>query len=99
MSNLYIQVENNVPVNHPAYESNLIEAFGEVPTNWIPFVRVAYPELGTYEVLSQPVPTYEAGGDVFTDRWHIRDMDTVERLAKDKAIADAEELLTGVTTP
>ena len=93
MNSLFIQVANGVPINYPAYESNLLAAFGKVPSDWVPFVRVEQPALGLYQLLIRPTPTYEYDGGVFTDRWHVREMSTVERVAKDKAIA-AEELLT-----
>ena len=52
--NLYIRVENGQPVNHPSLEENLIQAFGEVPSNWEPFVRVVPPFLGDYETFDDP---------------------------------------------
>ena len=41
--NLYIQTENGQPINHPAFEDNLIQAFGEVPAHWAPFNRIHQP--------------------------------------------------------
>jgi len=41
---LYIQVENGQTVNHPALAANLIAAFGEIPFNWKPFLRIVSPE-------------------------------------------------------
>lgn len=89
--NLYIQTENGVTVNHPAYEANLLQAFGSVPSNWIPFVRVHCPVAGTYQVFDSPEPTYEYHNDVWTDVWSLREMDAAEIVIKDKAIADAIE--------
>ena len=92
---LYINTEDGNSVGHPAYLSNLTDAFHEIPPSWKPFVRSIQPILGTYYTLSQPEPTYENGGGVFTDRWHVRDMNMIERAAKDEAIAEVE-LLIGV---
>jgi len=44
--NLYIQVENGITKNHPAFEDNLIQAFGSVPQQWELFIRVEPPILG-----------------------------------------------------
>ena len=86
MDNLYIQIEDTLPVNHPAYESNLIEAFGEVPPNWVPFVRVDGPVLGVYRKFDTSQGhegcgcEYVATSDGFTDVWHILSMTSDERL-------------------
>jgi hypothetical protein len=31
---LYIETENGWVKNHPAFENNLLEAFGSIPENW-----------------------------------------------------------------
>jgi len=48
---LYIETENGQVKNHPAFEDNLIQAFGQVPEHWVPFERVERPVLGQYEVM------------------------------------------------
>lgn len=85
--NLYIQVENGVSINHPALEENLIHAFGSVPDNWEPFLRIERPMLQEYEVLESEEPTYEKIDGVWTDVWHIRDMTEEERSQRDEEIA------------
>jgi hypothetical protein len=80
--NLYIQTENGQPVNHPAYEDNLIQAFGEVPSHWEPFVRVERPTLGNYEKWDDPDVTYEKVDGVWTDVYQIVAMSAEEKIAK-----------------
>ena len=48
--NLYIQIENNQPINHPAFEENLLQAFGAIPAHWEPFVRVERPLPTLYQM-------------------------------------------------
>jgi len=72
--NLYIETENGQPKNHPAFEDNLLQAFGAVPENWKPFERVQRPEIGVYEVLQSEQPEYQLIGDIYKDVWAVRDM-------------------------
>ena len=81
---LYIQVENNQTVNHPATEDNLIAAFGSIPSNWEPFVRVQRP-VPVYEVFESNDPTYEKIDGVWTDVWSLRPMTDSEIIAKQQA--------------
>jgi hypothetical protein len=87
--NLYIQVENGQAVNHPAYESNLLQAFGSIPNGWEPFTRVEAPVLGVYEVLEFDVPIYIKIDGVWTDLWNVRDMTAEEITAKQQATIEA----------
>lgn len=77
---LYIQVENGNTVNHPALEDNLLQAFGRIPENWQPFVRVSRPMPKLYEVLESVEPTYEFVDGVWSDVWQIREMTPEEKL-------------------
>jgi len=64
--NLYIQVENGKPINHPAFEDNLIQAFGSIPANWKPFKRIPQPSpnaVCTY--------TLSLDGKTWQDTWTI----------------------------
>jgi len=88
MTTLYIQVENNVPVNHPAYEDNLIQAFGTIPVNWTPFVRIDKPLCLVYQVCDAE-PVYEKVEGIFTDVWVLREMTPSEILAKQQVVQDA----------
>jgi hypothetical protein len=81
MSDLYIQVENNQTVNHPAYASNLLQFYPSIPDNWQPFIRVPKPKPLVYQVVAED-PTYQLIDGIWTDVWAIRDMTDEERQAK-----------------
>jgi len=87
--NLYIQIEDNQPVNHPATEDNLIQAFGEVPAHWEPFVRVEHPTLGEFEKWGDPLVTYEKVNGVWTDVYHVVEITAEEKAAIKQAKIDA----------
>jgi hypothetical protein len=77
--NFYIETKNGEAKNHPAFEHNLIEAFGSIPEHWEPFVRVARSALGTYKTTDANTPTYEKINGVWTDVWPVRDMTAEEK--------------------
>ena len=78
---LYIETENGVTKNHPAYEDNLIQAFGAVPAHWEPFIRVATPTtIGVFEVCEECV--YALIDGVWTDVHNVRPMTDEEKAAK-----------------
>lgn len=87
--NLYIETENGAIKNHPAFEDNLIQAFGAIPEHWEPFVRVERPTIGLFEVLDSEEPTYEKVDGVWTDVWQKRDMTEEEKAAKRQTFRDA----------
>lgn len=78
--NLYIQIENEQAVNHPAFEDNLLQAFGEIPISWQPFIRVERPILNVYQILNSDEPTYQKIDGVWTDFWSIREMTNEEKI-------------------
>lgn len=81
--NLYIQIENGSPINHPAYEENLIQAFGSIPSHWESFVRVDRPKPTTYQVDDGSSASYQKIDNVWTDVWtNIREMTAEEVAAK-----------------
>ena len=86
--NLYIQTENGAVKKHPAFEENLLQAFGSIPPNWEPFIRVQRPTLGVYELMISEEPTYEKVDGVWTDVWHKRDMTAEEKAAKQQTVRD-----------
>lgn len=86
---LFIQIDNGQPVNHPAYSSNLVQAFGDVPPNWEPFLRVQKPTPGIYQILDSEEPTYQKVNGTWTDVWALRDMTDIEKAAKQQAAKDA----------
>ena len=77
--NLYIETENGVTKNHPAFEDNLIQAFGSVPAHWEPFTRVERPVPGIYQVLENQEAVYAKVNGVWTDVWTVREMTTEEK--------------------
>ena len=87
--NLYIQVENGQTKNHPAYESNLLQAFGSIPNNWEPFTRVERPVPSVYQVLESNEPVYAKVDDVWADVWSVRDMTAEEKTAKQQGVITA----------
>lgn len=84
--NLYIETENGVTKNHPAFEDNLLQAFGSIPAHWEPFTRIERPVLGVYEVMTAEEPTYEKVNGAWTDVWHKRDMTAEEKTAKQQEV-------------
>jgi hypothetical protein len=86
--NLFIKVENGFAKNNPAFEDNLIAAFGSIPENWEPFVRVARPVPNVYQILDSDEPTYLKVNGVWTDVWSLRDMSAEEKAAKQQAVKD-----------
>ena len=87
--NLYIETENSATKNHPAFEDNLIQAFGSVPAHWEPFTRIERPTPGVYQVLESNEVTYAKVDGVWTDIWVLREMTTEEKAAKQQATIDA----------
>ena len=83
--NLYIRIENGTAVDHPAFEDNLIGAFGSIPDNWAPFTRVEQHDAGlTVGVYQTAQCSYTLGSDGVTwqDTWTVRDMTDAERSAR-----------------
>jgi hypothetical protein len=87
--NLFIQIENNQPINHPALEDNLIQALGAVPDNWESFIRAERPVPGIYEILESDQPIYQKVDGVWTDVWSLRPMTETEIVAKQQIVKDA----------
>ena len=85
--NLYIQVIDGQPVNHPAFENNLIQAFEIIPADWEPFVRIDKPTVDLYKIVSDE-PVYQKVDGVWTDVWSIRDMTAEEKTAYQKPFKD-----------
>ena len=87
--NLYIETENGVIKNHPAFEDNLIQAFGSVPEHWEPFTRVERPTPGIYQVLESDTAVYTKVNNVWTDVWSLRDMTAEEKTARQQEVITA----------
>lgn len=87
--NLYIETENGVNKNHPAFEENLLQAFGSIPAHWEPFIRMERPMLNVYQVLESQEAVYTKVDDVWTDVWTVRNMTAEEKTAKQQAVITA----------
>jgi hypothetical protein len=87
--NLHIETENGQIKNHPAFEDNLIQAFGAVPAHWEPFTRVERPAPGVYQLLESEEAVYAKVDGVWTDVWALRDMTAEEKTAKQQAVITA----------
>lgn len=106
---LYIQIENNSPINHPAIKENLMQAFGDVPSDWEPFVRVEKPLAGDetddrkFLILDSQEPTYEKVDGVWTDVWVVREMTDEEKALKEEFLENRPDAVNPphipVTTP
>jgi len=87
--NLYIETENGVTKNHPAFEDNLIQAFGSIPAHWEPFTRVERPTPGVYQVMESQEPVYAKVDGVWTDVWSVREMTAEEKTALQQSVITA----------
>jgi hypothetical protein len=90
---LYIQVRDGLPYQHPILGNNLRAAFPTLNTNALPpefarFVRKVPDQLpGPYEVL---VEAYVWDGEAVTDSWSIRPMTPEEKAAKIAKLGSAQ---------
>jgi hypothetical protein len=88
--NLFIQIRDGKPHEHPIADWNLYDAFPNIDPNNLPpefarFERLACNiEIGTYEM---PVCTYQWVGNVVKDVWSTRLMTDEERAQKDAELA------------
>ena len=90
---LYIQIRDGQPHEHPIFADNFRQAFPDVDVNNLPdtyakFIRVAQPALDTYEVYKGV--TYQWVDGVVKDVHSVRQMTDEERAAKDAEIAAAQ---------
>lgn len=86
MMNLYIQVQDGQPINHPAFGDNLLQAFGAIPENWEPFVRVECPIPTIYQIFEDLALVYQKVNNVWTDVWLLRNMTDAEKTAKQQEV-------------
>jgi hypothetical protein len=85
---LYIETENGITKNHPAFEENLLQAFGVIPLHWENFLRVERPILAAYQTLEKQEPEYQLIDSVWTDVWVLRDMTADEVASKQQRVKD-----------
>lgn len=89
---LYIQIRDGQPHEHPIFADNFKLAFPDVDVNDLPldrfakFIRVAQPIIGTYEVYEGA--TYEWDGNIVKDAHHVRPMTDEESAIKTKELED-----------
>ena len=85
MMELYIQIRDGQPFEHPIVAGNLRQAFPGIDTNNLPpefakFQRTPRPKVGTFEVADGPV--YEWDNGVVKDVYTVRPMTDEERAVK-----------------
>jgi len=85
---LYIQIENGLPINHPALEENIFQVYGLIPNNWELFTRIKKPVPTIYQILDSNTPTYAKVNGVWADVWALRDMTAEEKATKQQAVRD-----------
>jgi len=88
---LFIRIKDGQPFEHPIFGDNFCQAFPSIDVNNLPpefakFKRLEVPVLGVYELMASEQSTYEKINDVWTDVWHIRNMTTEEKTAKQQAV-------------
>jgi hypothetical protein len=89
---LYIQIRDGQPFEHPIFADNFKMAFPDVNINELPadqfakFIRVDAPVPDTYEVYEGV--TYQWVDDIVKDVHNIRPMTDEERAAKDVELAE-----------
>ena len=94
---LYIQIRDGQPFEHPIFADNFKMAFPDVNINELPadrfakFIRVDAPVPDTYEVYEGV--TYQWVDGVVKDVHTVRAMTDEERAAKDVEIAAAQAAL------
>jgi hypothetical protein len=86
---LFIQIQNGQPIEHPIFGDNFRQAFPNIDANNLPesfarFVRVEAPVAGAYEVYEGV--TYEWQDGLVTDVHHVRAMTSEEVTAKQDAV-------------
>lgn len=91
---LYIQIRNGQPFEHPIFSDNFRQAFPNINVNNLPpefakFERVECPVLGVYQVMIQDEPTYELIDGGYKDVWHVRELTAEEKTAKQQVSKDA----------
>ena len=88
---LFIQLRNGQPFEHPIMGDNFRQAFPDLDVNNLPpefarFERISFPTFGVYEVCET---TYEWVDGVVKDVHRIREMTPEEKAAKQKATKDS----------
>lgn len=82
---LFIQMRNGQPFEHPIFGDNFREAFPHIDVDNLPpefarFERIEKPIAGIFEVVEES--TYQLIGSVVKDVWNVRDMTPLEKQLK-----------------
>ena len=89
---LYIQIRDGQPFEHPIFGDNFRQAFPDVDTDnlptdrFAPFIRVEKPAINTYEVYEGV--SYQWVDGVVKDVHEVRPMTEEETLAKTQELTD-----------
>ena len=78
----YIQIENGQPINNPLAEENLLQAFGSIPSNYVPFTKILFETTNlTVDIYQKAVSTYVLDNDGISwkDDWSIVNMTDEEK--------------------
>jgi hypothetical protein len=88
---LFIQIRDGQPYEHPIFAENFQQAFPHIDTNNLPpefarFERIPQPAPGVYEVVEGPV--YQWVDGMVSDVWTVRPMTDAEREVKTQQLID-----------
>jgi len=89
---LFIQIRNGQPFEHPIFGDNFRQAFPNIDTDNLPesfarFVRVEAPAVSVYE--KNQTVSYQLVDGVYTDVFSVEQMTAEEIAAKQQAVKDA----------
>ena len=89
--NLYIQIKDGVPFQHPILESNLRQiypwaSYKRMPEGFAKFTRVPKPNAGAYEVCEGGSYAWCEEGKCFKDKWVLRPMTHAEKVNKVRSV-------------
>lgn len=82
---LFIQIRDGQPYEHPIFGDNFREAFPDIDTSNLPpefarFERIPIPDIGVYEIAEGPV--YQWVNGIVKDVWTVRPMTAEEKQQK-----------------
>jgi hypothetical protein len=79
MDELYIKVVDSQPIDNPVYESNLMQVYGYIPSEYQPFTRIA--QNITPTIYENVTDTYQNVNNQWQDVWLISAQTTEEKAA------------------
>lgn len=89
--NLYIQVKDGLPFEHPVLESNLrqtypLASYKNIPEGFAKFTRILKPKVGPYEMCKSGPYIWCEEGQCFKDNWTVRPMTHTEKVNKIRSV-------------